>query len=129
MSKRRVWMLVLAVVVALSAGGGFAQGTTAVEGIWEGPWYRGMTSGRATLEVTEGSGTLQLTNGESFGEAPQRLRKLAVAGRSVSLQVVGEGGALLTVDLTLDEKADQMKGMGKYEGFTVRLELRRGGDR
>jgi hypothetical protein len=33
----------------------------------------------------------------------------------------------LTLELKLNAKGDQMKGMGKYEGFGVRMELQRTG--
>ena len=123
--NKAVSVLLLAVAAWLLPGAVIAQSTAEIEGIWEGPWYRGMTSGRAHLEVNDGGATLQLTNAETFGEAAQRLTRLSVKGRSVSLRAVGDSGAALTVDLTLNQEGDQMKGMGKYEGLSVRLELRR----
>jgi hypothetical protein len=86
-----------------------------------------MSSGRAKLQIAGNGGTLQLTNAETFGEAPQPLVTLAVDADAVSLRANGESGLPLTLDLKLNAKGDQMKGMGKYEGFGVRMELRRTG--
>jgi hypothetical protein len=127
MTMRRIWILLLAGSTALAPGVVLAQDTAAVNGTWEGPWYRGMSSGRAKLQIAGNGGTLQLTNAETFGEAPQPLVTLAVDADAVSLRANGESGLPLTLDLKLNAKGDQMKGMGKYEGFGVRMELRRTG--
>jgi hypothetical protein len=127
MTMRTIWILLLAGSTALAPGVVLAQDTAAVNGTWEGPWYRGMSSGRAKLQIAGNGGTLQLTNAETFGEAPQPLVTLAVDADAVSLRANGESGLPLTLDLKLNAKGDQMKGMGKYEGFGVRMELRRTG--
>jgi hypothetical protein len=102
----------------------YAADTAKVDGRWEGPWYRGMTSGTAVFEISGGGGTLQLTNSETFGDDPKPLKKVEFDGRSFAFQADGGGGALGAV-LDLNERGDQLKGMGKYEGFTVRFELKR----
>jgi len=127
MTKRGLSALLLASSIWLLPVAGMAQGTSLIEGTWEGPWYRGMTSGRATLKVSDGKGSLQLTNSETFGAGPHSLEKLVVDGKAVSVRAIGDSGAALTVDLSVNAQGDQMKGMGKYEGFGVRLELRRAG--
>jgi hypothetical protein len=127
MTMRTIWILLLAGSTALAPGVVLAQDTATVNGTWEGPWYRGMSSGRAKLQIAGNGGTLQLTNAETFGEAPQPLVTLAVDADAVSLRANGESGLPLTLDLKLNAKGDQMKGMGKYEGFGVRMELRRTG--
>ena len=124
---RTIWMLLLAGSAALGPGVGAAQGTAAINGTWEGPWYRGMSSGLAKLQIADNGGTLQLTNSETFGEEPRPLVKLTVENAGVSLRADGQSGSPLTLELKLNAKGDQMKGMGKYEGFGVRLELRRTG--
>jgi hypothetical protein len=124
---RLTWMLLLAVSCVLGPGVAGAQGGHALDGTWVGPWYRGMSSGVATLRIDGGTGTLQLTNAESFGEEPRPLVKLVVKGDQVSLRADGNSGAPLTVELKANAAGDQMKGMGKYEGFGVRMELRRTG--
>lgn len=100
------------------------QDTRAIEGTWEGPWYRGMSSGQATFRIQDGGGTLQLTNGESFGDGPTPLSKVEFDGKSFRFQADGGGGSMAAA-LKLNDKGDQMKGMGKYEGFGVRFELTR----
>ena len=120
-------MLLLAVSSFLGPGVAGAQGTQALDGTWVGPWYRGMSSGVATLRIDGGTGTLQLTNAETFGEEPRPLVRLVVKGDQVSLRADGNSGAPLIVELKANAAGDQMKGMGKYEGFGVRMELRRTG--
>lgn len=122
---RTVWMLLVAAAVAFLAIGAAGQGSKTIDGTWEGPWYRGMSSGVAKLQVAGAAGTLQLTNAETFGEEARPLVKLQVSGDEVSLRADGNGGAPLTVELKLNGAGDKMKGMGKYEGFGVRLELQR----
>lgn len=101
-----------------------AADTAKIDGVWEGPWYRGMTSGKASFEIKAGGGTMQLTNSETFGDQPTPLTKVEFDGES--LRFVGNGGGgPLTAALTLNQRGDQLKGMGKYEGFTVRFELKR----
>jgi len=122
---RTIRMLVVLAATAFPVADTVAQGGQAIDGTWEGPWYRGMSSGVAKLRIAGEAGTLQLTNAETFGAEPRPLAKLAVSGTEVSLRADGSGGAPLTVDLKLNEAGDKMKGMGKYEGFGVRLELQR----
>lgn len=124
---RTIWMLLVAAAAALLAVEGAAQGSKAIDGTWEGPWYRGMSSGVAKLRIAGDSGTLQLTNSETFGGEPRPLVKLIAHGQDISLRADGSAGAPLTVELKLNEAGDKMKGMGKYEGFGVRLELQRTG--
>jgi hypothetical protein len=119
-------MLRVALVLAAAAVAGQARGadTTAVDGTWEGPWYRGMSSGRATFHIRDGGGSMQLTNAESFGEESKPLSVVAFDGNAFKFRADGGGGPM-TATLKLNEKGDQMKGMGKYEGFGVRFELSR----
>ena len=42
----------------------------ALTGIWEGPWYRGMTSGKVKIDLREQPGTIQFTNLDNFGTQP-----------------------------------------------------------
>ena len=116
----------LAVATVSFAVPGLAQtaGNATIDGTWEGPWYRGMSSGRATFQIKDGAGTLQLTNGESFGEQARALTKVSFDDKAFRFQVDGGGGPL-TAALKLNDRGDQMKGMGKYEGFGVRFELTR----
>lgn len=114
----------LGALLMLALGQAVAEQAGALDGVWEGPWYRGMSSGKARFEIRGDTGSIQLSNGESFGEAPRALSKMNVAGKSFSFEARGGGGPMKAT-LTLDDKGDQMKGMGKYEGFGVRFELER----
>jgi hypothetical protein len=116
--------LTLAGACALMAAAAGAETTERIDGVWEGPWYRGMTSGKARFEIQSGGGSVKLTNSESFGEDPRPLSRLAFDGNTFRFEVQGGGGPL-SASLKLNEKGDQMKGMGKYEGFGVRFELTR----
>src|SRR5215467_2962199 len=87
-----------------------AQDTKSIDGTWQGPWYRGMSSGVAKLQIAGQSGTLQLTNAESFGEDARPLVKLEVNADRVSLRADGSAGAPLTLELKLSEPGDKMKG-------------------
>jgi hypothetical protein len=113
----------LVLAIAAVAGRAHAADTAAIDGTWEGPWYRGMSSGRATFHIQNGGGTMQLTNAESFGDEPKPLSAVAFDGTAFRFRA--DGGGPMTATLKLNEKGDQMKGMGKYEGFGVRFELTR----
>jgi len=121
---RIVWML-LVVAPGLLAIEAVAQDSRSIDGTWEGPWYRGMSSGVAKVRIAGQAGTLQLTNAETFGEEPRPLVKLQASGDQVSLRADGTAGGPLTLELKLNGAGDKMKGMGKYEGFGVRMELQR----
>jgi hypothetical protein len=101
-----------------------ADDTAAVNGKWEGPWYRGMTSGKAVFEIRGDGGTIQLTNSETFGDDARPLTKVQFDGKTFRFEADGGTGPM-TAALKLNERGDQMKGMGKYEGFPVRFELMR----
>ena len=122
---RMVRVLLVVAPAALLAVQAAAQGSKSVDGTWEGPWYRGMSSGVAKLQIVGEGGTLQLTNAETFGDEPRPLVKLQVSGEQVSLRADGSAGMPLTLELKLNAAGDKMKGMGKYEGFGVRMELQR----
>jgi hypothetical protein len=111
----------LTFTLAVPAG---AADMAAVNGKWEGPWYRGMTSGKAVFEIRDAGGTIQLTNSETFGDDVRPLKKVEFDGKT--FRFVADGGTgPMTAALKLNERGDQMKGMGKYEGFPVRFELMR----
>jgi hypothetical protein len=126
MSRNLLRMLgaALALAIAAVAGRAHAADTAAIDGTWEGPWYRGMSSGRATFHIRDGGGSMQLTNAESFGEGAKPLSAVAFDGAAFKFLADGGGGPMAAT-LKLNEKGDQMKGMGKYEGFGVRFELTR----
>jgi hypothetical protein len=98
--------------------------TQRIDGVWVGPWYRGMSSGKARFDIRGGSGTMELTNAESFGDGTHPLQKVTFDGKTFTFEAPGGGGAM-TGKLQLNERGDQMKGAGKHEGFGVRFELAR----
>ena len=116
----------VALMIAHGAQRALAQtaDTQAIDGVWEGPWYRGMSSGKARFEIGAGAGVMELTNAEGFGEGPHPLQKLTFDGRVFAFEAPGGGGAM-KARLELNDRGDQMMGMGKHEGFGVRFELRR----
>jgi hypothetical protein len=120
-SKALATAALLAFAFGLSA---HAADISALNGIWEGPWYRGMTSGKAVFEIKDGAATIQLTNSETFGDDVKQVKQVEFDGKT--LRFVADGGTgPMTAALKLNERGDQMKGMGKYEGFPVRFELMR----
>lgn len=125
-NRRRSVIAGLALLLAGVAAPVLSQSadTAVIDGVWEGPWYRGMSSGKARFEIRDGGGSMELTNAESFGDGPHPLEKVSFDGKAFSFQSPGGGGPM-SARLQLNERGDQMKGMGKHEGFGVRFELRR----
>jgi hypothetical protein len=126
MTRRDLLCLLGAGLVLSGATASRAQvaDTGVIEGIWEGPWYRGMSSGKASFHIRDRGGTVQLTNAESFGDEPKPLSAVTFDGKAFKFRADGGGGPM-TATLKLNDNGDQMKGMGKYEGFGVRFELSR----
>ncbi|MEO8628770.1 MAG: hypothetical protein ABI612_11800 [Betaproteobacteria bacterium] len=96
-----------------------------MRGTWEGPWYRGMTSGKARLLITAGGGTIRFTNLDNFGTEEHPLSEMALEGSNFSFRSEGDKGGALTANLKLSETADAMKGLGKFDGFPLRFEIKR----
>ena len=125
------WLTGLTLVVqplvawAEEAGQAAADVASIVVGIWEGPWYRGMTSGRAKLQIDGDGGTIQLSNLDKFGSAQHPLGNTAFADGVYQFGTEGESGGALTGRLKLNEAGTEMKGMGKFDGFPLRFELKR----
>jgi len=84
-----------------------------------------MTSGRAKLEIKDGEGMIQLAALDNFGNGPQPLKEVGFDGKTLTFRTKGEGGSTLTAALKLNEAATDLKGMCKFEGFTVRVEVKR----
>jgi hypothetical protein len=123
------WILVgLIAVGALLVGarqGAATQDPSSIDGVWEGPWYRGMTSGKVRIDLNANSGTIQFTNLDNFGPELQRLQKVAAEGSVLKFQAEGDKGGLLSASLHLNDAGTQMKGMGKFDGFPLRFEVKR----
>lgn len=121
-----IWSALLIAMLSLSAQALRAAETPAdVRGTWEGPWYRGMTSGKARLQINDGGGTIRFTNLDNFGTEEHPLSEMALEGANFKFRSEGDKGGALTANLKLSETADAMKGLGKFEGFPLRFEIKR----
>jgi hypothetical protein len=115
--------IVLAAVLAPMAA---LADPAALAGTWKGPWYIGMSSGLATMQVApDGSGTLALTNMDEFGAASVPLAKSSFDGKVLKFSATGTNGAALTASLQSENGGRKLRGNGKYGGFGARLELQR----
>jgi hypothetical protein len=121
-------MLLGLALVALVSGTQAQQGgggTAGPAGAWEGPWYRGMTSGKVKIQVEGAGGTIQFTNLDNFGDAPHPLTNTAFDGKVLQFRAEGEKSGPLTAALKLNEAGTEMKGMGRFDGFPLRFEVKR----
>ena len=123
---KRMWLV--AIVLAANAwfGAALADQLATLQGTWKGPWYIGMTSGLAAMEIAaDGSGTIAFTNLENFGEEPVALTKTSFDGRTFRFAASGIGGVVISFATQLGSDGKQLRGNGKYGGFGARVELRR----
>lgn len=121
---KQLTILFLAFMSAANCAPATAQHST-LDGVWEGVWYRGMTSGTLRLELIEGGGRIQFVGLDSFGGAVQPLREAGLAAGTLSLETVGMAGTPLKATFTVGPSPTDMRGFGSYERFTLRFELRR----
>ena len=117
--------LVAGVMTLLFAGAALAD-SVALRGSWKGPWYIGMSSGIAEMDIAaDGSGSVTLTNLDEFGAKPVPLTKHSFDGKVFSFTAVGANGAALSMNLKLGQDGRQLRGNGKHAGFGARMELQR----
>jgi hypothetical protein len=102
-----------------------AETPAEMRGTWEGPWYRGMTSGKARLQITDAGGTIRFTNLDNFGTEEHPLSEIALEGSNFTFRSEGDKGGALNANLKLSETADALKGLGKFDGFPLRFEIKR----
>ncbi len=115
-----------AIAMAFFLAGAATPDTGDLHGSWKGPWYIGMSSGIVAMDIAEdGSGTIALTNLDEFGSQPIPLAKLSFDGKSLAFSAIGANGAVLTMNLRLDDAGKQLRGNGKHAGFGARMELQR----
>jgi len=115
-------LVALGVVLPVPAD---AEGLDAVAGQWEGPWYRGMTSGKVKVRIEGEGGTIQFTNLDNYGDAPHPLTNVAFDGKVLQFRTEGEKGGALTAGLKINEAGNELKGFGKFDGFPLRFEIKR----
>lgn len=123
----RIWIAILALGTGIWTGSLSADqaGMQALRGAWEGPWYIGMSSGKARIEIdADGAGTIAFTNLENFGDRPVALDKASFDGRVFRFSASGDGTGEFSADLQM-LGSTQMRGNGKYGGFGARVELKR----
>ncbi len=123
---KRMWLAAIFLAANTWTGVALADQLASMEGSWKGPWYIGMSSGIATMEIKpNGSGTIAFTNLENFGEDPVALAKTSFDGKTFKFSASGTGGVAFSVGMQLGSDGKQIRGNGKYGGFGARLELRR----
>ena len=95
-----------------------------MDGVWEGPWYRGMTSGKVKIDLRQTTRTITFTNLDGFGTQMRPLQASLDNG-AIKLRAEGDQGGPLTASLKLNEAGTEMKGLGKFDGFPLRFEIKR----
>ena len=101
-----------------------ARAQDAEAGQWEGPWYRGMTSGKVKIDLRTKPGTIQFTNLDNFG-TDLRPVDASLDDGVLKLRAEGDKGGPLTASLKLNEAGTEAKGLGKFDGFPLRFEIKR----
>lgn len=122
----KMWLAAIVLAANAWVGAALADQLASLQGAWKGPWYIGMTSGLATMEIAaDGSSTIVFTNLENFGEEPVALTKTSFDGKTFRFAAAGTGGVEFSAGMQLGSGGKQLRGNGKYGGFGARLELRR----
>ena len=123
---KRMWLAAIVLAANTWAAAANADQLASLQGTWKGPWYIGMTSGLAAMEIAaDGCGTIAFTNLENFGAEPVALIKTSFDGRTFRFAASGTGGVEISFVTQLGSEGKQLRGNGKYGGFGARLELRR----
>ncbi len=119
-------MWIATVMLAIFSAAAAVADTSTLQGSWKGPWYIGMSSGIATLDIAaDGTGKIALTNLDEFGSQPVALAKQSFDGKLLTFSTTGANGAVLVMALRLGEGGKQLRGNGKHAGFGARMELQR----
>ncbi len=124
--RMNIWSAFLIAALSLCATqASRAQTPADIQGVWEGPWYRGMTSGKVRMQITDSAGTIRFTNLDNFGTEEHPLSEIKFDRPNFKFRSEGDKGGALHADLKLNEAADAMKGLGKFDGFPLRFEIKR----
>jgi hypothetical protein len=124
MNRRHFLGTACGVMLALYSGTEIFAEDASPSGVWEGPWYRGMTSGKVKIDLRQSARTIQFTNLDGFGTQATPL-EASLEGDVLKMRAQGEQGGPLSANLKLNEDRTQMKGLGKFDGFPLRFELKR----
>jgi hypothetical protein len=123
-NKRTFAAIAAGTVLALAAHRHTFADDAALAGVWEGPWYRGMTSGKVKIDLRQSTPSVQFTNLDGFGTQARPLQA-SLDGGVVILRSDGDKGGPLTANLKMNDARTEMKGLGKYDGFPLRFEVKR----
>jgi len=132
MRRRQVLMrsalLGLVALAAIAASGTRALAADVPSGTWRGPWYLGMTSGTAELQIVgepgARRGSLRMTNNENFGSGALPLASLEADENALRFKVVGDDGRPLVAEFPLTGgNFVSLKGFARYGGHKLRFEL------
>ena len=119
-------ILTIALLLAYWFAGALSASADDVSGTWQGPWYRGMTSGTMTLEVdAAGAGTAQFTNLDNFGEKVVSLSRVDISDSELSFSAAGEGAGVFVATSRVTNDGQVLKGKALYEGFPIKFKLKR----
>ena len=95
-------------------------------GNWEGPWYRGMTSGTMVLQIeADGKGLVEFRNLDNFGEEAVKLSGVTNDGTSFGFSASGDGPGVFVAVTKLISGGKVLEGKGEYEGFPIKFKLKR----
>ena len=95
-------------------------------GSWEGPWYRGMTSGKMVLQIeADGSGVVEFKNLDNFGNETVELSNVKMSMESYRFSASGEGPGVFVATTELVSEGRLLEGKGEYEGFPIKFKLQR----
>jgi hypothetical protein len=95
-------------------------------GDWQGPWYRGMTSGTMMLQIeADGSGMVEFRNLDNFGEEVVPLSRVNKSNVSFGFSASGDGPGVFVATTKLISGGKVLEGKGEYEGFPIKFKLKR----
>lgn len=127
MRQAAIWAVAAVGLLACALAAPLAAADlSAIAGTWQGPWYRGMTSGQMTLEVSaNGAAKVSFTNLDTFGDAPASVQKTEFSGQSIRFSANGASGSEFAARGSLLQGSQLLRGTARYEGFPVKFDLRR----
>ncbi len=117
----------LATIAALLWAGWLSSASAAdFSGGWEGPWYRGMTSGTMMLQINaDGSGTVAFKNLDNFGDETVQISGVTNDSKRFGFSASGEGPGVFSANAKLAGNGKVLEGKGEYEGFPIKFKLKR----
>ena len=103
-----------------------AADLSSLNGVWNGVWHIGMSSGKAVLRIEpSGDATIRFTNLEGFDDSENALKKLVVDDQTISFAAPSQDSVEFTIKLSIKPDGESMEGGGKYAGAGAKLVFRR----